>query len=417
MLGHAAEVILRSRQYARRSLVLLFVFSISMGLAPTLQAGNQIESLPSVPSDPLLRLELLFDDGKFPEIVKRSQELIDYIKLHRGHFEHDLVELLQSKGDAQVELENYEDAIASYEEAIQIVRMATGPHTLDQLDLAHRLADTYVELRDGANANRMYELTYEIALKEHGDFALAVLPELARLLTWYEQNRFFRHARILHLKAMTIVRSNFRSSDLRSIEMKRVFANGLKKSVFPPRERGEILRGFFPNVPGYEWKPFQRIHPYSLGRHALRDVLEQVESNSSFSDTALTTALLELADWEQLFGQAQYATRLYREAWHLMENRPETRESEFSKPKLLYVRLPPSLNATETRKFGVIDLNLTISKRGRVIGRRTAYQFPRDRDREFAVRKAVKFARFRPAYVGGEPVKTTQYAFSHVYVR
>lgn len=417
MIGRAAKVVLRPRQKERCSLVLFVAFSILIGLGPTTQARDQLESPSFPPPDPLLRLELLFDDGDFPEIIALSQELIDYIKLHQGHFEHDLIELLQSRGDAHVELGNYDDAIASYEEAIQIVRMTTGPYTLDQIDLAHRLADTYVELRDGANANRMYELTYEIALKEHGDFALAVLPELARLLTWYEQNRFFRHARILHLKAMTIVRSNFRSNDLRSIEMKRVFANGLKNSVFPPRERGNVLRGFFPNVPGYEWKPFQRIHPYSLGRHALRDVLEQVESNSSFSDTALTTALLELADWEQIFGQSQYATRLYREAWHLMESRPETRDSEFSEPKLLYVRLPPSLNVAERRKVGVIDLNLTISKRGRVIGRRTAYQFPRDRDREFAVRKAVKFARFRPAFVGGEPVKTTQYAFSHVYGR
>ena len=126
--------------------------------------------------------------------------------------------------------------------------------------------------------------------------------------------------------------------------------------------------------------------------------------------------MLELADWAQLFGETQYATQLCRRVWYLMENRPKTGDSEFSEPKPLFVRLPPPVKENEHRNVGIVDLNLTISKRGRVIGRRTTYQHPRDVGREFTIRKAVKFARFRPAFSEGQPVRTTKFPVTHAYV-
>ena len=280
--GHLVSVILRSSQSGRKQSIGVrtephantvyqstarcvshvtfkrFIVGISLLLSAFLgisaHTQNQGDDEPNSTSDDFLQLQLLYDEGRFGEVVSSAQELIDDIRSRIGHFDTSLVEPMRLKGDSQIELTDYEEAIASYEQAMQIVRMATGPYSLAQIEIAYRLADAYVALRDGTNANKMYEFTYEVSLKEHGEYNLKILPELERLLTWYENNRYFYHARILHQKALTIMRSNFPASDLRLIEMKRVFANGVKRAVFPLRERSDVIRGFYPHIPGYQRK-------------------------------------------------------------------------------------------------------------------------------------------------------------------
>ena len=365
----------------------------------------------------LAELQFRFRQGEFGNVVTATQESIENIKLNEGHFDQTLVGLLRLNGDSQYKLAEYEKAISSYRNAMQIVHMTEGPFASEQIETAYRLADAYIAIGDGQSANLQYEFAYEIALNQHGEGNPRVLPQLTRLLEWYDDNRYFYHARILHEEAVTIMRSYLPATDIKLIEMTRVFAQGVKKSVFPtPRNGGFVLRGFAPNIPGYERHPFKRSHPYSMGRHALRNVLEQVEANPRFTENSCTTAMLELADWEQLFGQSQYAIQLYRRIWHQLENRPEFRDAEFAHPKLLYIRLPPSLIGIKDNQRGIVDLNLTISKRGRVIGRRTEYQNPRDTDREFRVRKALKFARFRPSFAEGEPTPTRDFPFSYAYL-
>jgi len=95
---------------------------------------------------------------------------------------------------------------------------------------------------------------------------------------------------------------------------------------------------------------------------------------------------------------------------------PQLRDRTFSEPKLLYIALPVVSNPNESElPLGHVDLMLTISEHGRVVGRKTHSVQPRNDVIEHRVRVAARGARFRPAFKNAQPVRAQNVEFTHHY--
>ena len=67
-----------------------------------------------------------------------------------------------------------------------------------------------------------------------------------------------------------------------------------------------------------------------------------------------------------------------------------------------------------THRDGVVELALTVTHRGHVIGSKSVQVEPRNL-MEYKVRKAARRARYRPAFQDGRPVKVKGHPLTYTY--
>ena len=355
--------------------------------------------------------------GEFQVVVDEITFQIDEIREENGNYSVRLAEPYIVLGDAQLGLGEPEDAVNSFTAALNVTRMNKGLNSTDQLTSLYRIAGAFSILGDYQNANEAQERAYATMLNQLGAKNPQLLPSMLKLIDWYESNRRFSAAKILYIEAIRLANRVIPSDDIRQVELARAFAAGMRNTVFPPMDGKTNFRAFEINVPGYEPPPPGTAPPssYSLGQRALLDVVDFVETHAPRDRETLATAKLNLADWHQLFGRESKATRMYREIWTELDSRPALRESIFSEPKLLYIRLPESEELSNETQVGVVELLLTVSYRGSVTGRISQVVDPPNTDIEFRTRVAAREARFRPAMKDGKPLTTRDFLLTHRY--
>ena len=108
--------------------------------------------------------------------------------------------------------------------------------------------------------------------------------------------------------------------------------------------------------------------------------------------------------------------RHYRRVWHLLDENPDRRASIFEEPTPLFLPLPPGNRRTQLggSQDGVVQLALTVTHRGKVVGRKTLHVEPRT-TMEHRVRIAARKARYRPAFREGNPVKIKGHPLEFTY--
>ncbi len=355
--------------------------------------------------------------GEYQVVIDQVSNQINEIREVNGNFDARLADPYIVLGDAQLGLGNAEDAAESFASALNVTRMNKGLHSTDQLTSLYRIAGALAIAGDYQQANEAQERAYGIMLNRLGVKNPQLLPSMLKLIDWYESNRRFSAAKILYIEAIQLANRAIPSDDVRQVELARAFAIGMRNTVFPPMDGETRFRGFEVQVPGYEPPPPGKSPPssYSLGRHALVDVVNFVETHAPSDQETIAMAKLNLADWHQLFGRESKATRMYREIWRELDSLPELRESIFGEPKLLYIRLPEFNDLTAVSEFGIVELLLTVSYRGTVTGRISQVVEPPNTDIEFRTRVAAREARFRPAMADGKPLTTRGFLLTHQY--
>ena len=107
-------------------------------------------------------------------------------------------------------------------------------------------------------------------------------------------------------------------------------------------------------------------------------------------------------------------TPQYRRARALLALNPEALASAFDQPVPIYLPLPTGRGAGRGSWKGVVELALTITHRGDVVGRRTVRAEPGGII-EHRVRMAARRARYRPAFDGDQPVKSFDVPLEYTY--
>ena len=350
-------------------------------------------------------------------VLQIATAMVDAIESEGGRYAEQLVEPLLLVGDAFVAGNNHLSALDAFTRALEVSRMNRGFQDYSQKEIYTRLAKANDALGEVGEATLMYESAFGLAENEYGWDDERILEPAIELQDWYIKRANYAFATLMGWELLRYANKHWDPRDIRLIKMHLAFSHLARYSFFPPqREFGnqrvagthELYelpdnRGNLPNL-------------YGLGKSALLRVVEHYEEQAESDPIALGNAVLHLADYYQVAWDTTLAFRRYRQAYSLLVTDPDRIEKEFSKPRLLYINLPtlPS-DFPASRDTGVVELNLSISKFGRVIRRRTANVEPRNRDREHQVRNATKNARFRPQVRDGEPQTTHDFSLIHEY--
>lgn len=365
------------------------------------------------------RLDQLEKDiaiGESATALEEAVFLLEEVESEYGLYHRFLIEPLVVIGDAHLALEQGVDALKAYERAIEIERTQSGFLSIEQKPIAHKAAEAHLMIGDFRNATRMYEKAYQIARLYYGKENPELLPDTIQLLNWYDDNSLHGHEAVLSREVLELASKIWEQDDEHMLELKRSYAKAMFESIFPPqREFGSPQVST--RIGLWEYMG-QEIRPptYFSATKALSEVIEVLEQSGTPDRVLYASTLLELADFHQAARTTSMSFPLYRKAWKALADTPKLQERTFSEPKLLYVNLPTVSNPEESKHpLGYVDLKLTISEIGRVIGRHTIAIRPRNDALEHSVRVALRSARYRPAFRDAQPVRSKNVEFSFYY--
>ena len=161
------------------------------------------------------------------------------------------------------------------------------------------------------------------------------------------------------------------------------------------------------------------INNFAKGEEALIEVANAIRASAGGSDEAVAEAVLELGDWYLIFGKYGRATTLYRHVWGLLEDDPDELAELFDTPTPLYLPLPgdPDTRVVAGRRpsSGLVELSFRVDKSGGVSGIAVLQSEPQNL-MDGKVRRAIRRARYRPAFDGQNTLATEDVRVSHEFM-
>ena len=397
--------------------ILSYTFALGLCVSPLAQTNVPVDSS-DLPWDfQLDQLERQVGVGEHASVLDQARELVEDVESEFGLFHKYLVDPLLLMGDAYLGLDQPDEALRVYERALQIERTVSGPHSIVQQPIVRKVGVAQQRRGDYQRATLMFEKAYELSLQHHGADNPALIPDSIRLLDWYQDHDQHFHSAILSKEVLRLASRVWYPHDERILELKRAFAKAMLSVSFPPQVEFGTPR-FRARVPGFDYADFRRMPAafFHMGSEALGEVVDVLKTNDSTDPILYISTLIELADFYQAARITSRSFPLYRQAWNALSDTPRLRERIFSEPKLLYIGLPTLPNPDEVDfAVGHIELELTITDSGRVVGRRTIDVKPRNDPLEHRVRIAARSARYRPAFVDSEPVWKRNVVLDHYY--
>ena len=372
-------------------------------------------ALPIDAAELVAALESQLEIGEFEDASIQAEQWLE--TQDSDGYDVSLAQPFMLLGDARMGMRDPLGAIEAYDRARHITRLATGIQGTDQLPILYREADAFSALGDDVTANDRQEFAFDISRRMYGTDDPRHMIGMYRLIHWYRHHYKYLSAHVLFEQLLDISRDHLPHGDPLHLRMLREHAQLFRHRVFGRRTIG---RGRFlatpPGLLPHRYR--QNVSSFREARKALREVVDIQESNPLATDGELARALLDFADWHLMFGDYPIAVRHYRRIWELLESDPDHRAELFGEPTPLFLPLPSDpgyrLRRIGMHRDGIVHLALTVTHRGHVIGSRSLEVAPRN-IMEFKVRKAAKRARYRPAFLDGEPVKVRGHPLRYTY--
>ena len=361
--------------------------------------------------------------SEYVEAINVVEAAIEAIEQRTNRYDLDLVRPLVVLGDALAGVGDTEGAFGAYDRAQHIARVNRGLHHPSQVPIIYREARLLAKLDNRRAANSRHEYAYTVLLRSYGGGSPELLPGLFALADWYTSNYNIFSARALYEHASTVATRHLRTDHPARIRALRSVAATYRNERFPPfyTRRRDEQGSTSGSYAGFQYRPTNNpsVNSFAKGERALIEVVNIVqERNGGGEDVA--RAMLELADWFIMFEKHSRATSLYRRVWELLQSKPDLRNSTFAEPTPLYLALPsdptkPDRADEDEAQEGVIELSVDIDPRGFVSHIDTLRSEPKDL-MDFKVRRALKRARYRPAFDGLKPLATADVRIKHSFV-
>lgn len=364
-------------------------------------------------AESIRQMEVGIDALEYRRVIETGERVVDSIEGRSHRYDPALIRPLSLLAEALLRAGATGAADQTFERALHLVRVTDGPFSLSQLPLVYRQADARAAMGDRRGANDREEYALDILMREHGRDDPGIVDGLLRLGDWYASNRYNISARIIYKHLTDIAEDNLTLGDAHTIRAWRGYAETYRRKVWPmPRRPGTGGFRTSPPLDLYDWRllqgadPFKHYHvrrrAHDRGETAFTRVIEHVEASGT--PTEVAEAVLDLADWYLLYRRYHEAFTEYRRARRMLESYPEAFEREFGEPMPIYLPLPTRRSTAVGSWRGVIELALTITHRGDVVGRRTV-RADGSHLIEHRVRMAARKARYRPAFDGDRPIK------------
>ena len=365
--------------------------------------------------------------SNFPSTWRPSTSVeaaIEAIEQRTNRYDLSLVRPLVVLGDALAGVGDTEGAFGAYDRALHIARVNRGLHHPSQVSIVYREARLLAETDKWKAANTRHEYAYTILLRSYGGDSPELLPGLFALADWYMSNYNIFSARALYEHATGVASRHLRADHPARIRALRSVAATYRNERFPPfytrrrDEQGSTVGSYA----GFQYRPTNNpsVNSFAKGERALIEVINIVQERDGGVGDDVAKAMLELADWFIMFEKHSRATSLYRRVWELLQSKPDLRERTFAKPTPLYLALPsdpskPDRADEDDAHEGMIELSVDIDPRGFVSHIDTLHSEPKDL-MDFKVRRALKRARYRPAFDGQQPLATEDVRIKHSFV-
>ena len=398
------------RALMRYCAVVTFVCAAVMVSAAQESIGEALEGDAS--SDTVSQLIQQLNFGEYPNVAAAAERMIEEIEATSTRYDMALALPLTLLGDAQLGMGDGDGALLAYERALHVTRVSDGLFTPAQVVIVYRQALVHATQGDHIAANNRHEYAYGVLLRAYGADSPDLLPGLFRLANWYRSTGNLLAALGSYQHAVELAKAHRELGDSVTIEALRGVAATLRDARFPTYGRRQTNAAVIAAPLGYRpARPLSnQISPFAPGEHALQEVVNLKQADPHATRLELAEAVLELADWLLLFEKHGRAMPLYARVWGLMEEDPALRDATFQVPTPLFLPLarapnPPSAANPGKPQDGIVELSMTITRRGLVSRIHTVRSEPKGM-MDFKVRKATRLARYRPAFAKTTPLRT-----------
>ena len=323
--------------------------------------------------------------GEFTAARENYLKSIALLEADDGFFNMNLIGPLVGLAANYHAMGQYDQAVTAYQRAKHITHRNEGLLNLQQLPLIDALTESYVMLGRRKDAAREQKYAFRIHKHHYDSTDPRLIPAIYKLARWYRRTHRLDSALELYDRALKILEQ----------------ANGKDDPslVYPLRQIAVVHR-----LTGY---------PKSEGETALMQALRIVEQTAATTDKELAQVQVDLGDWYVATKRTKTAWNYYRKAWQLLTtegSQSSQVEEYFGKPVQLLYKLPGANSKDwallrEHSRGGYMEVEFTVTKEGTVADLEIVdggLPF----DLRHSVMRSMRFSRYRPRLVNGEPVVT-----------
>lgn len=357
--------------------------------------------------------------GEYMEAINSVATVIDRIERRSGRYDLALKDPLLVLGDALAGIGDDQGALGAYDRALHITRIGLGLHHPDQVEVVYRQARLLAKRGKRRDANDRHRYAYETLLRNYGPENPELLPGLFAIADWYLFTYNIFPARSLYEHAAKIAHDHLAADHPSRIRALRWIAATHRAERFSPLDVGEQRkrRGEYSNLAAIRLSKPPSVNTFSRGEQALIEVVNILRASEQATTEQVARAILELGDWFWLFQKKNRALTLYREVWRMLQPNTALRARTFDAPSALYLPLPrdpaPPAGATiRDARDGVIEFAIDVDANGMVSSVDLVRSQPQDM-LDASVRRALRRARYRPAFDGKAPRSTADMRVIH----
>jgi tetratricopeptide (TPR) repeat protein len=332
-----------------------------------------------------------------------------------------LLDPMRGMGYALAYAERHAQAIPYLERALLISRRTFGLFDMNQQGLLRQLATSLRKV--GLPLEAEQHMQYLVRVGEHTygkrDPRMANIYDV--LGDFYMEGAAVNSARRAYRQALDVVERARGRNDLATVQPLRAYADSYRQ------ELNLALFGIrAPDHQGRASVDVKSINPKLLsadGERALKRALKILDSDPSRPTSLLFDTLLDLGDWYMVKGDEKEALNHYRRAASLLDDveadRNTAARAKLSFPVRVYYPIPASAlrnvnrPAAETED-AFVHVVFRVAADGTVKDERVLEANASERLIEDTV-NAIRAARYRPKFSGGEPVETDEVSLRQIF--
>lgn len=346
------------------------------------------------------------NNKQYAAAIQNFTSAVEILEVVRDRLNEELVNPLKGLGAAQLGNGRPDLAVNSFGRATHITHVNEGPHNIEQVEILESLAEARVRLGDVEGARETLDRIHGLNVRHFKDDALGLLPSLMRRAEWQHRAGYYNDERVSYRRAIRIIETSTDKNDARLIA--------------PLIELGRSYYYFEPISDG------SRTALASTGETYFKRAARIAEATEDYPWLDLANAQLALADYYVSNETHNRARKIYLQVWNdlsLDEDRMNMRRELLEKPIPVRVETLPRYTSggaagepPEGFMTGTIQVDYTVSTRGRVRNIRTEAKPSEFTDMQRMVHREIRRRVFRPVLEEGVPVESASQVFEHEFL-
>lgn len=378
--------------------------------------------------------------------LNRYLDEIKKIEIESGAYSNQLSEQLSGLGKVYQDIGQHDEAIEAFKRSAHISRINDGLYSLNQVPIVENMAESFVRRGQWKDASESKQYLLWLYHKNYEDGDQRLLPAINSLSHWFlSYHAMHYNSSTINLvsladgmfkNSLRIIRDNYGDTDIRSADAyKGLIQTNWYFRTMPTIPGLEYINSEFETIPSNDLsmdpqrKQLDLVYVHRRSRRegmsAINGLIELYADNPEAPPGAEAQAIVELGDWNLLFGDRHNAIDAYKEAQQkLSSNEHEEVRSQVNKlfgrpvalPNLPLLESIAGLESPEQPSSGYVVAQFDVSKQGDVRNISILESMP---ENDISQRRKAKMSlsrvKFRPRFVNGEPVYTEHMIHRYVF--